>query len=184
MPGTARSGKKKIFADGNIYRTVFKRNFDKRNIVDLLKLNSYYDEFLKALPFTNVNDISVALNGRFVVLATIGFMLKVKKKQIDIKKIVKESEWEKQISSDQLTGALFANKLPDDFMTTLHGLFSDLIYEIKTLYENREDEERTVSNFFKTDDKYQHVILKHIVARYYENVKKAKEREDYLTIFA
>lgn len=184
MPGTARSGKKKIFADGNIYRSIFRRSFDKRNIVDLLMLNNFYDEFLKALPFTSVNDISVAVNGRFVVLATIAFMLKVKRKQVDIKKIVKESEWEKQIATDQLSGALFAKNLPDDFTTTLYGLFSDLIYEIKTLYENREDEEKTVSNFFKTDYKYQHVILKHIVARYYENPKKAQERDEYLKIFA
>jgi hypothetical protein len=184
MPGTARSGKKKIFADGNIYRSIFKRDFDKQNIVDLLMLNNHYDEFLKALPFTNVNDISVAVNGRFVVLAAIAFMLKVKRKQVDIKKITKESEWEKQITTDQLTGVLFSKNLPDDFTTTLYGLFSDLIYEIKMLYENREGEEKTVSNFFKTDDKYQHVILKHIVARYYENPKKAKEREDYLKIFA
>lgn len=184
MPGTARSGKKKIFADNSLYKAVFKRRFDKQGIVDLLKLNSYYDEFLDNLSLTDVTETSVAINGRFVILATIGFMLKVKRKKIDIKKISKEDEWSKEITADNLEGALFVKKLDDDFTTTLSGLFTDIIYEIKTLYDNREGEEKTVSNFFKTDYKYQHVILRHIVSRYYENPKKAKEREEYLKIFA
>lgn len=33
MPGTARSGKKKLFGDNSLYRAVFKRHFDKQGIV-------------------------------------------------------------------------------------------------------------------------------------------------------
>jgi hypothetical protein len=47
----------------------------------------------------------------------------------------------------------------------------------------REKEEKTVSNFFKTDPKYRNVILKHFITRWYKNPMKVKEVEQYLQIF-
>ena len=44
-------------------------------------------------------------------------------------------------------------------------------------------EEKTVSNFFKTDKKYRHMILKRLVNRYVNNKMKANELEKYLSIF-
>lgn len=182
-PGTARSGKRKLFADNNVYNKIFRRPFHKAGTIDLLKLNSFYDEYLNSSTFTDPVQESVAANGRFVTLAIIGFMLKVKHKHIDLKKISKEDVWENHVTADNLTERIFKDKLPDDFKTYLFGLFSDIILELKTLYENREAEEKAVSNFFKTDSKYRNVILERIVNRYYQNPMKSKERDGYLSIF-
>jgi hypothetical protein len=82
-----------------------------------------------------------------------------------------------------MSGRIFTKKMPDDFDTYLFGLFSAIIYELSSLYEMREKEEKTVSNFFKTDPKYRNVILKHFITRWYKNPMKVKEVEQYLQIF-
>lgn len=185
LPGTARNGKRKLFADNNLYNKIFRRLYDKPGIIDLLKINSFYDEFLNNDDFfTDPVQESVAANGRFVTIAILGFMLKVKHKKIDVKKISKDEEWESHITEDNLSGNIFANKLPDDFKSYLFGLFSDITVELKDLYEKREAEETAISNFFKTDTKYRSVILKQIIARFYNNPMRAKDLQKYLSIFA
>lgn len=183
-PGTARSGKRKLFGDNNLYNKIFRRPFDKLGIVDLLKINSFYTEFLNTGVFTDLVQESVAANGRFVTIAIIGFMLKIKRKKIDVKRVVKEDDWENHITEDNLVGRIFSGKLPDNYKDYLFGLFSDIILEVKDLYEHREAEEKAVSNFFKTDSKYRNVILKQIIARYYNNPLRSQERDKYLSIFS
>ena len=183
-PGTARSSKRKLFADNKVYTNIFMRKFDKEGIVDLLKLRSYYNDFLNKNDLSHdVTQESVATNGSLIILAIIGFMISVKKKMIDINNIGNEDEWEKVLGKNGMSGRIFAKKMPDDFDTYLFGLFSAIIYELSSLYEMREKEEKTVSNFFKTDPKYRNVILKHFITRWYKNRMKVKEVEQYLQIF-
>jgi hypothetical protein len=181
-PGTARNSKKEIFAVEKTYNKIFRRPVDKQNIVDLLKLNSLFTDYLNSQDLQG-HEENVAMNGRFVLLAVIGFMIKEKRKLIDLKKFGNEEAWEKEISRDNISGGLFKEPLPDDYNVFLNGLFFDIICEISSLYQMREQEEKTISNFFKTDTKYRNVILKHIINRYYSNPMKAKERDNYLQIF-
>ena len=183
-PGTARSSKRKLFADNKVYTNIFMRKFDKEGIVDLLKLRSYYNDFLNKNDLSHdVTQESVATNGSLIILAIIGFMISVKKKMTDINNIGNEDEWEKVLGKNGMSGRIFKKKMPDDFDTYLFGLFSAIIYELSSLYEMREKEEKTVSNFFKTDPKYRNVILKHFITRWYKNPMKVKEVEQYLQIF-
>jgi hypothetical protein len=181
-PGTARSAKSDIFSVEKTYNRLFHRPIDKENIVDLLKLNSYYDDFLNKIRLQDEEE-NVANNGRFAVLAVIGYMIKAQRNLINIQKIGDEEEWEKEISIDNLEGPLFADTLPDDYLVTLDGLFVSIIHEIASLYSTRQNTEKTVSNFLKSDYKYRNVLLKMINTQFFINPFNARKTKEYMKIF-
>ncbi len=191
-PGTARANKRKIFAVENIYDKIFKRKLDKDNIIDMLKLYSLYNYYLnesikesiKESNFSDVDQVNVATNGSLIILAIIGFMIKEKRGLIDIRKISSKEEWEREISKDNLIGKIFSVHQLENSEITLNGFFRDIIIELADLYATRADEEKTVTNFFKLDEKYRDVILKRFVDRWYpEGTIRAKERKRYLEMF-
>jgi len=187
QPGTARSSKAKVFSDDATYKTIFRSHLENSSIAGILQLNyelsRYTDMALKTI--ADLDQENVLGNGRFIILACIGFLLAaVKRKQIDIKKIVSEDDWEKELTKGSFKGIIFKEPKIGDFETILDSLFSDLVLEISSLYQGRVNEEKTVSNFFKTDKKYRNVILKHLISRYVNNKMKANELDKYLNIFA
>ena len=188
-PGTARSAKKKIFSVTDVYERIFKRRFDKENIIDLLKLNSFYSDFLnRSLSeelFTSGDQESVATNGRYIILGIVGFMIKEKRNFVDLRLISNEEEWEQNVSQDCLEGSFFSTDFKiDEIEERLFGYFNDIIIELEDLYKSREKEEKTVSNFFKLDSKYLNVILKRFVDRWHrQGVARWRDRIHYLEIF-
>ena len=189
QPGTARSSKSKIFSNESLYTKIFHRSIDKQNIIDtLLIINSYenYMNFqLAEDKFMDKDHESVGTNGKYIITSIVGFLIKIKQEHIDIRKINDgEKVWEEEIQKDCLTGNLFYGTDIDKQTKILNGLFNNIIYEVYSLYKNRMGEEKTVSNFFKTDEKYQNVILKHIVSRMINNeIEKKRLFDDYLKIF-
>jgi len=185
QPGTARNSTRTIFSSPSTYENIFvKRKYDELNIIELLKLNQYYTDFLNRKDFGDVAEESVGVNGRFIMLAIVGFMIKEKRGIIDAKRIASAEEWEREISKDEITGRLFVENLPDDFEAILDSLFYGIVAEIADFYKTREGEEKSVSNFFKSDQKYRDVILKRIVSRYYNTPMKKKELDRYLELFS
>jgi len=187
-PGTARSSKKKIFSVTSVYDKIFKRRINKDNIVDILKLNAFYTDYLnnrlRTDGFTSSEQESVATNGRFIILGIAGFMIKVKRDLINIRKISNEEEWESEVTQDNLKDKIFSNFSEENVENRLKGFFNDIIVELTDLYQSREAEEKTVSNFFKTDFKYRTVILKRFVDRWYqEGSARTRDRDYYLEIF-
>lgn len=164
QPGTARSSKKKIFADRATYNKIFKRNQDKLTIVDILKLSHYYDEYVKTVNLTE-NASNVAKNGKLSILALIGFLIKNDRKLLDLSLSVDKGEWVSDVTSDNLEGELFDPSRPDDFLKALYSLFNQLIQSLSTLYISRGELESSVTNFFKTDKKYHSIILDHVKSR-------------------
>ena len=187
QPGTARSGKKKIFADEQIYQKIFKRKTDKSTIVDILKLNNYYNEFLEKKireeAFTDTNQENVASNGRLVTLSVIGFLIKYKRGLIILKLISNEDLWEKEIQEDNLSGSLFINNLTDNFEETLQSLFLEIVQELADVYSRGEENYKTVSNFFKVDRNYSKDILRHIKNKFIDIPSRKKVLDEYLKIF-
>jgi hypothetical protein len=187
QPGTARSGKKKIFADEHIYYKVFKRHFDKDSIVDVLKLNNLYYEFLekkiKDDSFTDTTQENVASNGRLIVIAIIGFLIKLKKNTINLKSISSEEQWEKEIQKDNINGAIFSTNAPDNFEEILHSLFIEIIQELADVYSRGEEQYKTVSNFFKVDRNYSKDILRHLKNKLIDIPSRKKLLDEYLKIF-
>jgi len=184
QPATARSGKKKIFADENVYNRIFKRNYDKETIIDILKLNSYYLEFIdKKDDFNDLTQENIATNGRLTTLAIIGFLLKIKRNLINLKYIGVSEVWEKEIQKDNLTGGLFSKNIDDKFDENLHSLFIVIIQELHDLFQKNEKLYKTVSNFFKLDGYYFEDITKHIKNRLVDIPAKKREIDGYMKIF-
>ena len=186
QPGTARSGKRKIFSSDTTYRSVFLRKYSKANIVDLLKLKEYYiiyvEKQLREDKFVDLEQESVARNGKFIVIALIGLFYKYKNKLISFKGFSKEENWFEILEKDNMHERIFADYNKDDFFIKLNGLFQLIIAELSNIYRIREKEEKNVSNFFKTDNKYQKIIIKHFIDTVFNNEYRMKEVNDYLEI--
>ena len=186
QPGTARSGKRKIFSSDTTYRSVFLRKYSKANIVDLLKLKEYYINYvekqLREDKFVDLEQESVARNGKFIVIALIGLFYKYKNKLISFKGFSKEENWFEILEKDNMHERIFADYNKDDFFIKLNGLFQLIIAELSNIYRIREKEEKNVSNFFKTDNKYQKIIIKHFIDTVFNNEYRMKEVNDYLEI--
>ena len=174
QPGTARSFKKKIFGDENIYSKVFKRSIDKQNIVDLLKLHSYYESFintkLSSLNFNNDYE-NVATNGKLIVLSIISFFIKLKRKLVDKDNLIKSLQY------DNVKDNLFVYNLLDNYMETLEALYIEIIGELVDVYNKKIDVYKTVTNFFKLDKYYYDDIIPHFYNRYYLNPRKKQEMD-------
>lgn len=188
QPGTARSGKRKIFSSDTTYRSVFLRKHSKANIVDLLKLKEYYSEYvekqLEEDKFVDLEQESVARNGKFIVIAIIGLFYKYKNSLISFKGFSKDDNWFDLLEKDNMHEPIFnSNYHKDDFILKLNGLFQLIITELSSIYRTREKEEKNVSNFFKTDTKYQKIIIKHFIDTVFNNEYRMKEVNDYLEIF-
>ncbi|WP_346863942.1 AIPR family protein [uncultured Draconibacterium sp.] len=188
QPGTARSGKRRIFSSDKTYRSVFLRHHSKDNIVDVLKLKEYYngyvDKQLKEDKFVDLEQESVARNGRFIVISLIGLFLKHKRELITFKGFARDENWNIQLEKDNLDGNIFDIAYTnDDFHLKLNGLFQLIIMELSNLYKMREKEEKTVSNFFKADSKYQKIIIKHFIDSIFNNEYRMREVDNYLEIF-
>jgi hypothetical protein len=190
MPGTARSGKRNIFSMNGVYESIFKRNAVKVSIIDTLKIFRHYVDYVDYQIandlFTDPDTVNVATNGRFIIPSIIGFMIKEKRGLLNTTKINDgDKEWENEVIKDCLNDkGLFIDSLPDDYTEILFDLFTEIISEVVSLYQTREKEEKTVSNFFKTDQKYYTVILKHITNKYYrQKIKERNLKRDYLKIF-
>ena len=186
QPGTARSGKRKIFSSDTTYRSVFLRKYSKANIVDLLKLKEYYINYvekqLREDKFVDLEQESVTRNGKFIVIALIGLFYKYKNKLISFKGFSKEENWFEILEKDNMHERIFADYNKDDFFIKLNGLFQLIIAELSNIYRIREKEEKNVSNFFKTDNKYQKIIIKHFIDTVFNNEYRMKEVNDYLEI--
>ena len=161
QPGTARSSKRKIFADKATYNRIFKRTQDKSTIVDLLKISSYYDEFVAGTDL-DIDLSNVSKNGKYAVLSIICFLIKNEQALINTKLDPTTPEWVSDVTSDNLTGILLRDDRPDNFKIILNSLFLQIIRTLSTLYESRGQLETSVTNFFKTDKKYHSIILKEI----------------------
>jgi hypothetical protein len=161
QPGTARSAKRKIFADRATYNRVFKRNHEKSTIIDLLKLSTFYDSFVSDAKFSETLS-NVAKNGKYAILSVICFLIKEKRGCIDVSLDSSKQEWVLDVTADNLNGLLLRSDRPDDFERVLNSIFNQVVRTLATLYESRGELETSVTNFFKTDKKYHSIILERI----------------------
>ncbi len=163
QPGTARSAKKKIFSDKATYNRIFKRTQNKALIVDILKLSDIYDQYVSNSNLDETNS-NVSKNGKFSILAIICFLIKNKRKLVDITQ--DRPEWVLDVCADNLDGELLSPKCPDDFEKILNSIFNQIIRTLTVLFLSRDKLETSVTNFFKTDKKYYSTILERIKTEY------------------
>lgn len=165
QPGTARSSKKKIFADKATYNRIFKRRHDKETIIDLLQISHFFDQFTAddRLDETTSN---VVKNGKYAVIATLCFLIKHKRKLVNLKLDTASADWASDVTADNLNGNLFNPDRPDDFEKILKSIFNQIVRSLSGVYTSRGALETSVTNFFKTDKKYHSVILERIKQEY------------------
>ncbi|MEK9530819.1 MAG: hypothetical protein VWZ86_05070, partial [Flavobacteriaceae bacterium] len=104
----------------------------------------------------------VSKNGKYAILSVICFLIKNKRKLVNIKIDTSTQDWISDITSDNLDGELLRPDRPDEFEKILNSIFNQTIRTLSTLYESRGDLETSVTNFFKTDKKYHSIILERI----------------------
>jgi hypothetical protein len=150
----------------------------------LLKLQEEYKLFLDQYQDSaNPDQDSIAFNGNHVILSIIGFLIKNKRNLINLALSTNHDQWELEVQSDTLNGRIFSDYKNDDFETVLFSLFLDIITELTQVYQGVKQDEKTVSNFFKTDNKYYIKILPHFINRYIRNAVKKREVDSYLILF-
>lgn len=184
MPGTARSNKKKLFADDAIYRRVYKNERDANTLADLVKLNYYYSEFSKRQIETAFDQDyqTVCIYGYCHTLAMIGFLLKVKRKLLNLKDVSKDkTAWEIALSEDNISGPIFASNRPDNFDIMLQSLLAVLVASITSAY--RAKEYTSVPNFMKKDSSYREEMLKYFMEHYYSIPAERAKVDEYMQIF-
>ena len=197
QPGTARSGKKKIFADGKLYGQIFRAERPSAMYIDILKLKNAYDKFqnktVSEAKFTSTDHKMMIIYGHCHVLAIIGFMLKIKRGVLSVGEIKFDDNgdsdidpkelWQQKLKKDNLRDRIFSNTLPDDYEKTLEVLFSRIVTKLYEIYDARKKTEKTVPNFLKTDQKYFEHMIKGMMVGFYYDPQKSEELEKMLQIF-
>ena len=189
-PGTARTYKKTIFSVETTYTAVFRRAHDYRMIVQMLQLKAIYEQYIeKKIETFDKHQKGIANNGKFCILALIGFLIKHEKGYFDeatIKAIIDGTD-DKKISdiigADNLSGPLFSND--DEYVNKIECLIYELIDVVSEKYQNEEENGRTssYSNFLKTDKTYYTTIMPAILKNYYNRERFKKSIQEYLQAF-
>ena len=188
-PGTARSSKNSIFEKESLYNKIFQRSHDFNTLVDIIKLNFYYENFLekglKEQKFDNKKEEdSIAKNGKFFVLAIIGFFIKVERNLFKVNHILDDT-LKSQLQNDNINATIIDKYRNDNFESLLNELFYKIILNLSDLYdiERSKNSTNSVSNFFKSDKNYIDNMLPHIIKRiYYQETNKEEYKKKYFVI--
>lgn len=183
-PGTARSNKKTIFSVDGTYCMVFRRQQDIDTIVDMLRVKTIYENYInKSIETFEKTLKGIANNGKFCILALIGFFIKLKRNEIDdqtIKLLLnseKSKETKEVLERDNISGKLFSNN--DDYIEKIEDLIYELIDIVADCYDSAEETGKVTSysNFLKTDNTYQTIILPTVLGKYL-NKRRIKDTID------
>lgn len=182
QPGTARSAKASIFGHKDTYNKLFlHRTHDFDTLYDMVKLEKKYEDF--KIDFIKnsgdeIDDVAIARNGKFIILAVIGYLLKKKRGLVNDPK-------DKNLHSDNLYGTLISKYREDDFDDILKDLFKFVIKGLKMQYKLNEVSLQltSYSNFFKTDHKYKKTILVGLEKEFFDDKYNSKRvTEEYYKI--
>ena len=179
-PGTARSGKASIFTSEKIYNEIYRREHNYDILYDLVRLANIYDEFKNEYTKTNsdIDEIAVCSNGKFVVLAIVMYLYKC------FNNIV-ENCFDEDLTKDNIKDTnLTLDYTNDDYENRVKQLFKFILRQLKNIYEMKKETLKltSYSNFFKTDKTYQEVILFEIDRVLKDEYDKERLKE-YMKIF-
>lgn len=174
-PGTARSNKKALFESNNLYASVYKKNYTKNIekhdfIIDLIKLYDRFKRIFEDLKRDEMildnNSKDVLKNGNFILIALLGILYRLQND--DITSIREAIENPVLLSEAHFEYGMFiSNYKEDDLDKNLKELIIELVILIEESYSVlfNSGEVSSVSNYFKTDKKYQEILLKDIALK-------------------
>lgn len=165
-PGTARSGKKVIFQNQNIYDKLFKTEYEKDSnkkqfIIDLIKLNDKYSAVEDELKTEGlgVEQSEVLKNGKMTILALIGLCYRLVNKDVTEKEVKQEpGDWEDRMF---VYGGFVSLYKKNDSAIKFKRLMKDIIKILSDSFKKAINNKSasSASNFMKTDSKYYKEIL-------------------------
>lgn len=166
QPGTARSGKRKIFDTPSTYDKLFKVNYAndsnrKGFIIDLVNLDRRYTDIGKKLVRDELSSDQVEIfkNGKQVIFALLGVCYRLVNGDVRPKDL--HGNPKSLASIPFVYGSHISNYRDDDLDKKLTYLIKSLIYIVADAYNSAAIAKQTtsVSNFLKTDLKYYNEIV-------------------------
>ncbi len=192
QPGYAKSNKNKIFSVDNTFEKIFYRKFDTSTIdmmENLIELYQKYKEYRESFygdetTIKNSLQESVTKNGIFTVIALIGFIIKEKRKLINLSNVNKAEFFKEEIGRFDLTGKFFSSywyENPENSVELLYALFNYITHEIPREY--KESDHISIPNFLKLDSCYKENILPSFITRVYNDITEKDKLTNYSKIF-
>ena len=176
-PGPARNSKNTMYSSGKLYKQLFLRKYDFDTLYDLVRLSDIYDSFLEkfsANPNSNIDQVSVASNGKLTILATLLYLWKKQKGLI-------ENSTSDGVHRDNVKGLLITDYPNDDLEERIGDLFYFIIRKIAQLYDSKKESEKitSYSNFFKSEKMYD------LVMRSFDEIDRwdRDKLNDYMKVF-
>ena len=161
-PGKARNAKDVMFSSKDVYQTIFHRTHDYNTLYDLVRIGYVYDEYVKKLAETANDDdalerLSMAKNAKFSVLAVLCYLLKKKRGMITDRN-------SSGLHEDNLNGFLVSDYPDDDLDKRLDSCFDFVIRQLTIIYKRYDNSLKltSFSNFLKSDQYYEDIILQSI----------------------
>jgi len=174
QPGTSRSGKKALFDNPEIYSKIFRKGYEKSAqkkafIVDLIDLNERYKRISTSLKEEsnelNNESITVLKNAKQIMFALFGMLYQIVNEDITRPELVNNPS--SIIGIEFVYDKFISNYKGDDIDERIEKIISSLTLLVTEAYQVQEvkGEVTSVSNFFKTDKKYQEAIIGYINPR-------------------
>lgn len=185
IPGTARSAKKSLFDNKELYKKIFLRKHDFDTLYDLVRFADYYDLYLSneklQLNNTSNEDLdreSVRNNCKFVTLGILAYIIKRERNII-------KGRQSKELTEDNLKGTLIQTYLGDDFEELLFDLFTRINHQLAISYSKNQTKLGLTShsNYFKSDSYYRENILADIEQYFYLDKFAADYTDKLFKIF-
>lgn len=190
-PGTARSSKNSLFSNNKYYNQIFKQAYskdvNKKNfLVDLISLNTRFNiinESLKKQGALQKDEQVILKNGKQILFALFGVIYQLVNKEISLDEMKNDPT---VLSSKSFPyNSFISNYKEDDIDQKLTDLIKLLIAILAREYDNQYHNGRvtSVSNFFKTDKRYQEDIISKTFVTEFSRSRNYDELMEYAVIF-
>ena len=166
QPGTARSGKRKIFDTPTTYDKIFKVNYDrdplkKAFIKDLIDLDKRYSAIESKYKVSGLNPIQTEIlkNGKQTIFALMGVCYRLVNGDITENDFINDP---KSVGTIPFVyGGSISNYTGNDLDTKLDRVVKSIVMIVADAYQYAFNNSLTtsVSNFMKTDQKYYNDIV-------------------------
>ncbi|MTP78190.1 hypothetical protein GMB70_05895 [Turicibacter sanguinis] len=190
-PGTSRSSKNSLFSNNKYYSLIFKQPYHKSDekkkfLVDLIDLNTrftYINDKLKKPGELQVEEQIILKNGKQILFSLFGVVYQLVNNDLTLEELKHDDSL--LTTRDFPYNSLLSNYTSDDIDSKLTDLIKLLINILAKEYDNqyRNGKVTSVSNFFKTDKKYQDDILRKTFIPEFSRTRNYDELMEYASIF-
>ena len=186
QPGTSRAGKKAIFENDAIYNKIYRVNYAKDSgktefLVNLIELNDRYRQLeneIKLAVTLDPTEQDVLKNGKQVIFAIMGVLYRLANNDIETGLLITDADTLK--SNEFIYGTIAGNYHGDDIDALLKEMIIHIVTVLSEGYTNSSS--TSVSNYFKTDNKYLDDVLRSF-AKVYIRQNIGKDLQQVSKIF-